>query len=137
MSSSKSAKAKVAGPPKRPAIAICDAIVRRFLKPDANIDWTRDMPAFTRLWQAYPSLPFWQAYELPFKLNMMTWFESEKGKEELARAWLLWNYTPPPLEEPTPTAPQSALDAAPEPAYTAPKLPPRRARSVAEFMKVS
>ncbi len=127
---------------KRPPIEVCDAIVRRYLKPDQNIAWSREMPTFTRLYKRYPSVAFWQAYELPFgngTLNMMTWFESVEGVEELKRAWLLFHYTPPASEDPPSTpqvAPQeqtqSAVDTTPQPPYTAPR--PSRPKTVAAFL---
>lgn len=119
---------------KLPPRATLDAVARRFLKEGQTIYWAREMPTMYRLFKAYPSLPFWQAYELPFgqhSLNMLSWFERDEGKRELERAWLLWSYTPPPLEAPAPAAPQT-LDAAPEAAYTAPV---RRPRSVAEMLR--
>jgi hypothetical protein len=134
-------------PNKAPPIAVCDAIIRRFLKPDQNIDWRREMPAFRAreggLWYMYPSLAFWQGYELPFgngKLNHMSWFLSVEGKAEMDRAWLLFNYNPP---QPTPTPTQSTLDNAPQGVQdggdTEPSLPPpvtpQRPRTVAEMMR--
>lgn len=129
---------------KLPSRAVLDAIIRRFLKEGQNIYWAREMPVMYRLYKAYPSLVFWQAYELPFgqnTLNMMGWFERGEGKVELERAWLLFNYNPPSLAAPPPSPP---LDAAPKVADTEgesePSLPPpiagpRRARTVAELMK--
>ncbi len=120
---------------KRPPIAWCDAICRRFLKPGQNIYWAREMPCFTKLWQAYPHQRFWEVYELPFStgLNHISWFESVEGAEDLKRAWLLFNYTPPAPEV---VAPQAAdaigVDGAPQLPYTVPT--PARPRTVAGFL---
>ena len=132
---------KPVDPLKRPPIAICDAIVRRFLKPDQNILWSREMPKFTQLWKALPSLSFWQSHELPFKLNHMSWFDSVEGKANLESAWVLFHYNPPAVTE------EEALDNARQMADTpgvddpsitpfiAPPVPPSRPRTVAEMMK--
>ncbi len=116
------------------------AIVQRYLKPAQNVNWPREMATLSRLWTAYPSLPFWLNYELPFgngSLNMMTWFESIEGKEELTRAWLLFNYVP---VEPAPVVLETALgassearlDTAPQSSYTPPISRPM---TVAEFLR--
>lgn len=120
---------------KRPPIAWCDAICRRFLKPDQNIHWAREMPCFTKLWQAYPSQRFWEVYELPFStgLNHISWFESVEGAEDLKRAWVLFNYTPPAVETPSLDSAPSGIDTVPQPAYNPPTQP--RPRTVAGFLK--
>ncbi len=118
--------------PKPPSRAQCAEIVKRFLKPDQNITWAREMPTFYRLWKQYPSLDFWTHYELPFgnnSLNMMSWFESVEGKEELPRAWLLFNYNPP-VEK----VQEIQLDTTVQPVYT---VPITRPKTVAEFLKTN
>ena len=131
-------KAKPIDPnaPKLPPRAQCDAIVRRYLKPDQNIDWRREMPQMYSLYRRYPSVAFWTHYELPFgngKLNHMSWFDSTEGKDELARAWMLFNYTPPAVAAPVLDSVPSGIDTAPQPAYNAPT--PARPRTVAGFLK--
>jgi hypothetical protein len=101
---------KPAAPPdplKPPPRAICVAIIERLLKEGQSIYWKRELPTFYRLWKQYPNVAFWQGYELPFgdgthALNMMSWFEGD-GATDLARAWLLFNWTPP---EPDPLPPR-------------------------------
>lgn len=121
-----------------PSRAVCGSIIKRFLKEDQPIVWGRDLSAFYRVWKQYPSVPFWEAYELPFgnmSLNMMTWFEGVEGQEELTRSWLLYHYTPPPIEEPT-LDNLSTVDITPELSYDRPPTisTPRRARTVAELL---
>ena len=82
---------------KPPTRAACVAIIRRFLKTDQNISWAREMSIFSRLYEKYPDVSFWQCYELPFgneSLNMMSWFESVEGAEEIARAWIIYHWRP-------------------------------------------
>ncbi len=119
-------------PPKRPPIATCDAIVRRYLKPDQNIDWAREMPTFTNLWKRYPSLEFWTRHELPFALNHMTYFESVEGAAQLESDWVVFHYDPSCTPHVTP---QVELDTTPQPVYNAPTPQPVRSRTVAEFLK--
>lgn len=122
---------------KSPPIAVCDAIVRRFLKPDQNIFWGREMPAFHNLFKLYPDVKFWQTHELAFKLNHMSWFSSVEGKAHLEHAWVLFNYTPPPITDPIlDNGPQGVQDSGVLAQEEAPQFiaPPRRARTVAEMM---
>lgn len=120
-------------PPKRPPVAQCDAIIRRYLKPDQNIDWAREMITFSALWKAYPSLAFWTHHELPFALNHMTWFQSVEGAATLESDWVVFHYEIPMPSEPTVGSRESALDITPQPVYTAPT--PVIPRTVAEFLK--
>lgn len=142
-------RAKAATPiaPKNPKRVESEAIIRRFLKADQPIYWQREMVVWYRLWKQYPSVAFWMAYELPFgeagggkALNMMSWFENPEGQADLARAWLLFHYTPP---ETTPSS-DSQLDSSPQAPYTggienplapSPPLPPRRPRTIAELLR--
>lgn len=127
--------------PKQPPRAVSAAIIERFLKKGQQIYWQREMVTWAKLWKQYPDVRFWQCYDLPFgedsdgghALNMMSWFEGDEGKAELARAWLLYHYTPPvlpPLTE-EPQGEYTAGDAALPP----PPVLPRRARTVAEMMR--
>jgi len=142
---------KPVDPLKPPPRAVCDAICRRFLKTTQNIEWRREMPQFYNLWKQYPSLPFWQGYELPFgnnRLNHMSWFISVEGKAELERAWVLFNYhpvqsVPPPIQSSLDNAPQGVQDKGDKDGgYAASSLPPppppitsTRPRTVAEMMR--
>ncbi len=139
-------------PPKPPSRAQCAEVVRRYLKEGATIYWAREMSCLYRLWKLYPSLPFWMGYQLPFgtegqhALNMMSWFEGEEGAADLARAWLLFNWTP---AEPTlPAAPDlAALEGQPSteppsidshpPSQLGYVITPRKPRTVAEWLKHS
>lgn len=133
---------------KMPKRAESEAIIRRFLKEDQTIYWAREVPTFYRLYKRYPSLAFWQAHELPFKLNMMTWFEGPEGQEDLSRAWLLFHYVPAAPESLAHNGASSdcqiSIDGAPQAGYTEgigdtlsehPKLPPRRPRTIAELLR--
>lgn len=146
-------------PLKAPPIPVCDAIIRRFLKTDQNIDWRREMPAFRGgergLWRAYPSLAFWQGLELPFgggehALNHMSWFGTVEGKAHLERAWLLFGYNPSqpevvPQSTPQPQSPSildnggqvadHSGDAIATLSIPPPPVLPARARTVAEMMR--
>lgn len=121
--------------PKAPPRAVCDAIVRRYLKTDQNIDWRREMPAFYVLFKRYPSLAFWERHELPFgmnTLNHMSWFDSVEGQDHLVSAWVVFHYEPPaPVAE---LSSAVTVDTAPQLAYNPPTLPPARPRTVAEFL---
>ncbi len=123
-----------------PSKVVIGEIVKRFLKPNKNINWMREVPNFYRLWKLYPSLNFWKSYELPFgngTLNMMTWFESIEGVEELQRAWLLYNYHP--IEE-TKSDSQiiNCIDLGSEQDYSSinnkPVILPRRPSTIAELL---
>jgi len=117
--------------PKLPPRAVCCAIIRRFLKPTVTPLWSRELPTFYRLYRLYPSLAFWEAYELPFgnnSLNMLGWFERGEGPAELDRAYRLFHYIPPP-PEPAPT-----LDDTPPTQLSSPQVVPRRPRTVAEML---
>lgn len=126
---------KAAAPPdplKPPPRAQCAAVVERFLKEGQTIYWAREMPTFYKLWKLYPDLAFWQGYQLPFgdgthALNMMSWFEGD-GAPDLARAWLLFKWTPP---EPAPEPPP--LDDQPPTQLSYP-IAPRKPRTVAEWL---
>lgn len=121
--------------PKPPTRAVCADLIRRFLKEGQTIYWAREMPVFYRLWKLYPSLPFWQHYQLPFgnqSLNMMGWFEREEGVTELQRAWLLFNWNPDAETQPSIEPP--ALDTNPPSPLSYP-LPPRKPRTIAEWLK--
>ena len=135
-------------PIKLPPRAICDAIVRRFLKENQNIDWRREMPKFFQLFKRYPSLDFWQKHEPPFglhRLNHMSWFESVEGQAHLDSAFPLFHYNPP---DPTVTPPSqlSTLDNLPQTSdnggvseTVTPPLPPPsypdRPRTVADMLR--
>lgn len=122
-------------PLKPPARAVCVAIVSRFLKPDQTIYWPREMPTWYALWKQYPNLSFWNSYHVPFgdgTLNHMTWFETPEGAADLARAWVLYNWTPP--EEPIQSDCINTLDST-TPTKLPCALPPRKPRSVAEWLR--
>ncbi len=104
------------------------AIIKRYLKPDQNIEWAREMITFAALWKAYPSLPFWMNHELPFMLNHMTWFQSVEGAAQLESDYLVFHYNPP---APAEVAPET-LDTTPQPSYTPPISRPM---TVAEFLR--
>lgn len=134
-------------PVKLPPREVCDAICRRFLKENQNIEWRREMPKLYQLFKAYPDLAFWQKHELPFglhKLNHMSWFESVEGKAHLESAYTLFRYNPPDstqqstldiVKEATDTGkvddeqPVSSLPLPPPPAY------PDRPRTVADMLR--
>ena len=126
---------------KPPPRAVCDAICRRFLKEGTTIFWAREMSAFYRVWKRYPSVPFWQAYELPFgnhSLNMMSWFERGEGPAELERAWVLFHYNPPnpeAINTSTLDIGGQAEDTSPVSVIPSPVVIPSRPRTVAEMMK--
>lgn len=126
--------AKLKMPPK----AVSEAIIRRFLKPDQTIYWAREIPKWYSLYKQYPSVAFWQVYELPFgngSLNHMSWFDGVEGKVELERAFLLWSYNPPPLP-PLDAAPKAAdTEGESEPLLPPPRAGPRRARTVADMFR--
>jgi hypothetical protein len=107
------------------------AIIKRYLKPDQNVDWAREMITFAALWKQYPSLDFWTRHELPFALNHMSFFQTPEGAAMLESDWAVFHYNP--------AAPaQEVLDNTPQPAYTVPYTPPvARPRTVAEFLKTS
>ena len=134
-------------PLKAPPIAVCDAICRRFLKLNQNIDWKWNMATFHTLWKQYPSRPFWEGLELPFgggehALNFMNWFNSVEGKAHLERSWLLFNYNPPQPE--VSPQPLSTLDNGGQVddhvgdannMVPPPPVLPARAKTVSEMMK--
>lgn len=134
--------------PKKPLLVEIRAVIRRFLKPDQNVNWPREMATFKRLWAGYPNLSFWLSYEPPFgqttpeggPLNMMSWFESIEGKEDLDRAWLLYNWNPAPVRDSSSVEPlslsnsNSTIDSNDPSAVPLP-LPPRRPKTLAEFLK--
>lgn len=120
--------------PKLPPRAACDAIVRRFLKEDQNIEWGREMPKMYQLYKAYPSRAFWERHELPFgmhTLNHMSWFDSEEGKAHLESAWTLFHYTPPE-PDPVPLLDTTGVDTTPQPAYHCTQARPK---TVADFLR--
>lgn len=141
------AKRVPADGPKPPTRKECAAIIRRFLKTDKNILWSREMPCFYRLWKRYPSRPFWERYELPFgnnKLNHMSWFESIEGEIELASAYPMFHWTPAaPSPEVTAASPEAAPPAETNPLDTVGStpipspivVPPSRPRTVADMFK--
>ena len=107
------------------------AIIKRYLKPDQNIEWAREMATFAALWKQYPSLAFWTHHEIPFMLNHMSFFQTVEGAAMLESDWAVFHYNPP---EPAPES--AALDTVPQSAYNVPYNPtPVRPRTVAEFLK--
>ncbi len=118
--------------PKPPPRAQVEAIIRRYLKPDQTPNWRAEFPLTYGLLKAYPSVTFWTHHELPFQLNSMAWFLTEQGKATLASDWLVFHYVP---TEAAQVEADTALDSAPQPAYTVPYTPPvARPRTVAEFL---
>ncbi len=115
---------------KLPTLAARDAMVRRYLKPDQNIDWRREMPAFVELFKRYPSVEFWTHHELPFKLNHMSWFTSIEGAVQLESDWSVFHYHP---SEP---ASNTVLDINLQSAYNGNSVatPPPRPVTVAQFL---
>lgn len=127
---------------KPPPRAACCTIIKRYLKVDQKIQPGRDLAAFYRLWKQYPSEAFWLTYELPFGLNTLnffTWFEGQEGKDELDRAWLMFNYVPKDQGVTTPKSEpfSEVIDNNTEPDYDVPKpihIPPKP-KTVAEWLK--
>lgn len=111
--------------PKRDAAV---AMVNRFLKPTPKWDAAKEMPTMYRLFAQYPSTAFWTHYEVGFPLNSLFYFLTPEGKERLASDWVVFHFR----------FPDAKLDTGSELGYTAetpaPVLPPRRARSAAEFL---
>ncbi len=105
------------------------AIIKRYLKPDQNVEWAREMITMAALWKAYPSLEFWMNHELAFPLNHMTWFQSVEGAAQLESDFLVFNYNPPAPAEVTL---ESTLDTSPQPTYNPPISRPA---TVAEFLR--
>lgn len=130
--------------PKPPPRAACYSIIERYLKVGQKILPGRDLAAFYRLWKQYPSEAFWRTYELPFglnSLNFFTWFEGQEGRDELNRAWLMFNYVPKDQGVTTPKSEpfSEVIDNNTEPDYNPPQLSPtlqpRKPNTVAEWLK--
>ncbi len=118
---------------KPPTRAQCDAIIRRYLKEDQNIEWKREMPTFYSLWKQYPSFAFWTRHEIPFRLNHMSFFQTVEGAAMLQSDWLVFHYEVP-KEAPVPVESISLIDTLSQPIYN-PLYTERRPRTVAEFLK--
>ena len=112
------------------------AIIKRYLKPDQNVEWAREMITFAALWKAYPSIAFWTRHELPFMLNHMSWFQSVEGAAQLASDWLVFHYetTSDPSSTPQVTL---GVDTSSQPDYTVPYVTSARPKTVAEFLKTN
>jgi hypothetical protein len=82
-------KVKFAAPPKDPDALFKKQFVERFLKP-GNINWASEMRVATKLLKLYPDKDKLNAFALPFKLNSLCFFLTEKGKEMIRKAY----YTP-------------------------------------------
>lgn len=70
-------------PPK--IVSLEQFLVWKFLKrvPTTPLDWSREIKTAHIFIEAYPSVDFWNFVDLPFKLNSLLWFTTDKGVEFL------------------------------------------------------
>ena len=54
--------------------------VLKFLKPDTNIVWPREMKIVNSLLKIFPNNDFWNSLTLRFQLNSLCWLLSDEGR---------------------------------------------------------
>lgn len=58
-------------------------LIKKLLKPDQPINWPRELKVANTLIQKKPDVQFWENFDLPFKLNSLSFLLSDRGKEYL------------------------------------------------------
>ncbi len=61
-------------------------LIKKLLKPDQPINWPRELKVANTLIQKKPDIQFWENFNLPFKLNSLSFLLTDRGKEFLFKA---------------------------------------------------